>query len=555
MAYVLKFISGKYKDGEFPLDKKVIIIGRHSDSEMVLSENMISRRHARITMNGRDIILEDLGSTNGTFVNGSRIKKIKLKIADRILVGTSIAKLIEANAPARSMQEVNTSGTVNGLLEDIPIPEVLQLLATSKKTGVLKVEGFEVFLDKGVLQGAKGNGLVDKVALFQLLKLKKGEFDFSPVPIDNLVKNPLNLFFDAFLQEAAAKAKEEVAIIDDDFLIDDDDSVPAINDDLDDFSLGDLDDDFDLDDLDDDDDFSLDDLDDNDNDDFSLDDDKDDDDFSLDDLDDDKDNDFTLDDLDDDDDFSLDDLDDDKDDKDDFSLDDDDADDFSLDDVDDNKDTNFSLDDLDDDKDDDDFSLDDLDDDKDDDDFSLDDLDDDKDNDDFSLDDLDDDKDDDDFSLDDLDDNNKDDDFSLDDLDDNKDDDFSLDDLDDNKDDDFSLDDLDDNNKDDKDDDFGLDDLDDNQDEVSVTVSEVKYEISEEELNKIKEELPLDLMIVIPLPLFAPLVDLSKDELKLIQLVMNFGVVSDIIENSEFSDIKTYMILSKLLDEEYIEEE
>ena len=69
--YALKFISGKYQGGEFPVKPgKQIVIGRSSDLDMVLVEDMVSRKHAKITCSDGKILIEDLGSTNGTFVNG-----------------------------------------------------------------------------------------------------------------------------------------------------------------------------------------------------------------------------------------------------------------------------------------------------------------------------------------------------------------------------------------------------------------------------------------------------------------------------------------------------
>jgi pSer/pThr/pTyr-binding forkhead associated (FHA) protein len=76
---VLRFISGKYQGGEFPIvPEKQILVGRSSDLDMVLVEDMVSRKHARIAMQADQIWIEDLGSTNGTFVNGEKIKRARL---------------------------------------------------------------------------------------------------------------------------------------------------------------------------------------------------------------------------------------------------------------------------------------------------------------------------------------------------------------------------------------------------------------------------------------------------------------------------------------------
>ncbi len=91
----LRFISGKYQGNEYPLPaNKEIVIGRGSELDIVLVEDMISRRHAKIVTGEDYVILQDLGSTNGSFVNGERIRKQRIQEGDRILLGTSILKLV-----------------------------------------------------------------------------------------------------------------------------------------------------------------------------------------------------------------------------------------------------------------------------------------------------------------------------------------------------------------------------------------------------------------------------------------------------------------------------
>ena len=165
-SWMLKFISGKYQGGEFPLSgSREVVAGRAADLDLVLVEDMVSRKHAKIIVQGSEIYIQDLGSTNGTFVNGERIKKVKLKEGDRILIGTSILRLEHAagetaddeHARAR-LQELGArkaSGPASGMsgrIEDVPVPDLLQMVTSTKKSGVLVVRGDEegkIFLRGG----------------------------------------------------------------------------------------------------------------------------------------------------------------------------------------------------------------------------------------------------------------------------------------------------------------------------------------------------------------------------------------------------------------------
>lgn len=84
--------------GEFSLDKERITIGRKPDNDIQVDNLAVSGKHAAIITILNDSFLEDLDSTNGTFVNGKLIKKHALKDGDIIGVGKHELKYLNEEA-------------------------------------------------------------------------------------------------------------------------------------------------------------------------------------------------------------------------------------------------------------------------------------------------------------------------------------------------------------------------------------------------------------------------------------------------------------------------
>jgi Domain of unknown function (DUF4388)/Inner membrane component of T3SS, cytoplasmic domain len=229
--FALRFISGKYQGGEFPLaDGVPVIVGRSSDLDMVLVEEMVSRRHARVELTGGTVVVEDLGSTNGTFVNGERVERATLVEGDRLLIGTSILKLVsvEEVAPGsrRNLQKValgketirqqssgaSSSARMTGNLEEIPLPDLMQLFGTSKKTGTLVLHGDKVgkiHLRDGLLIHATVEGgppLSPLKAAYRLLTWGAGTFALEPAEVQ--VEPVLELSAQAYLMEGFRQLDE-----------------------------------------------------------------------------------------------------------------------------------------------------------------------------------------------------------------------------------------------------------------------------------------------------------------------------------------------------------
>jgi pSer/pThr/pTyr-binding forkhead associated (FHA) protein len=72
----------------------VIMIGRGADCQLILEDDYVSTRHARVVSTPDGIYIEDLGSTNGSYVNGQRITApTTITMADTVRIGKTILKL------------------------------------------------------------------------------------------------------------------------------------------------------------------------------------------------------------------------------------------------------------------------------------------------------------------------------------------------------------------------------------------------------------------------------------------------------------------------------
>lgn len=71
-----------------------VVVGRSPSSDIVIDEPYVSSTHARLTLQGPALVLEDLGSTNGTMVNGHLIDQpVTLREADEVQIGDTIMRV------------------------------------------------------------------------------------------------------------------------------------------------------------------------------------------------------------------------------------------------------------------------------------------------------------------------------------------------------------------------------------------------------------------------------------------------------------------------------
>jgi len=99
MAKLVLSLGGVFQ-AEFPLNKERMTIGRKPDNDVQVDNLAISGKHALIITILDDSFVEDLGSTNGTYVNGKLIKKHALRHGDVIGIGKHEVRYVNEHATA-----------------------------------------------------------------------------------------------------------------------------------------------------------------------------------------------------------------------------------------------------------------------------------------------------------------------------------------------------------------------------------------------------------------------------------------------------------------------
>jgi hypothetical protein len=221
---VLTFVAGADSNTSFPLgpDGDSWVAGRSQDADLVLADDTVSRKHARIYQARGNLWLRDLGSRNGTRVNGRSVSHHRLRPGDRITIGASLmrvdvvplAQLERRLGPGP--EEITAGRSMSGSIQDIPLADVLQWLATSRKTGALRVRGNavgELFLRQGQVYYARieGSGkLKAEKALLRMMGWAEGTFELDNTAVEPPQGQELSVGLEHILMEAA-RVQDELA--------------------------------------------------------------------------------------------------------------------------------------------------------------------------------------------------------------------------------------------------------------------------------------------------------------------------------------------------------
>lgn len=175
------------------LTKDHLVIGRDPDCDVIVAHPIVSKKHAEIVKQNGKILIVDLGSTNGTFVNGIRIKRHELQELDRVVIGPSELHFrggTLSHVPDRRVVRLDSvhlnfqvrdrnTGKPKLLLDDLSLvvkpKELIGLLGPSgagKSTLMNALNGF--------VKPTSGKVLYNGVELYQNLEALKSTIGFVP---------------------------------------------------------------------------------------------------------------------------------------------------------------------------------------------------------------------------------------------------------------------------------------------------------------------------------------------------------------------------------------
>ena len=98
--YVLEILSGDRAGTVVPLGENTVRIGRKPENELVLADEKVSGRHAEVVFEEGRYVLRDLGSTNGTSMDGRPVEEVVLTAQDTFQVGRILLSFHEAGQEA-----------------------------------------------------------------------------------------------------------------------------------------------------------------------------------------------------------------------------------------------------------------------------------------------------------------------------------------------------------------------------------------------------------------------------------------------------------------------
>ena len=198
-----------------------VAIGRHDSNDLCFNSRNVSNYHAEILNEAEGLVLRDLGSTNGTYVNEERVRRRKLDHGDRIRIGNNeiTVKLANGNgaqhaappAPVVGRQGVfRRGGGENGsiTLRQLLLSVCQQGQAMKLLLARTKQDEIAVYIHDGRIVLAESGKARAEKALYRAFEWHQGNFRVEPFPANDSVARVMTVPVETIVDEGEQQATE-----------------------------------------------------------------------------------------------------------------------------------------------------------------------------------------------------------------------------------------------------------------------------------------------------------------------------------------------------------
>ncbi len=130
-------MTGRHKGKTLALAKECVVIGRDPESEIRINSTEVSRRHCELYVHEDHVLVKDLGSRNGTFLNGEAIfSEIKMLPGDTLHVGPMVFEL--AGKKKQVKKSASEEDVIDWLADEGPADDADTTIVTNKESDEMK---------------------------------------------------------------------------------------------------------------------------------------------------------------------------------------------------------------------------------------------------------------------------------------------------------------------------------------------------------------------------------------------------------------------------------
>lgn len=125
---IVRFLAGPFAGKEFPIEETAVSMGRSKESDLVIGDTLLSRRHALLSLKDDKWFIEDLKSSNGTWISGREVKEpVEIENYQRIRAGNSLFEIEFCNEKEATDLSISYSFKpvpISEDTEDLPIESI-----------------------------------------------------------------------------------------------------------------------------------------------------------------------------------------------------------------------------------------------------------------------------------------------------------------------------------------------------------------------------------------------------------------------------------------------